>query len=413
MKRISILVVMLLACLVSVAWGQQPAGIPHFGKYGIPSDRTLNTIPQSGTASNPSSNAQVPVAEKVRFYDLGTYPGGIWALTIDVNDFGVAVGWGDVPPSGYVHPIAVPLQGPNAGNWFDLGTLGGDESAFGGQCTGVANNGMIVGNAAIKGGDFVHAFAWTPNSGMVDIGTLADRGDTFSSAWEVNKSGTLIVGFSGSGYFGEAQDTLPVVWTREVGGPRITWTIHKLDTEGFSTSLYWNATAVNDSGQIIGTAVNSEGNQIAVLWNPDPHGGWKTMQLHGTPDYPGAFPTDINDSGVIAATLGSLDQSSHVPALWKPVGPRRSAYKLTRLAFLTGFSEALGINDRGDIVGYSMKADGNSLATLWSARDPHSVEVLGFPGTWSWAIKVNNNRIAVGSYGSDTIPQNAAGWQFR
>lgn len=372
--------------------------------------------PNFSTTTNASVSAHATQAQNVRVYDLGHYPGGTWAEPRDINDLGVVVGFGDVPPNGYTHPIGVPLFGPNGGNWFDLGTLGGERTDDEVMCMGIAGTGMIVGHTAITGNYYVNAFAWTPKSGMVDIGTLVDRGDTFSLAFAVNKAGTLIVGWSASAYYGP--DSLPVVWTPKVtwGGPTTTWNIHKLDTEGFDGVSWYSATAVNNLGQIIGEATNSDGVEIAVLWNPDPVRGWKIMQLPVTPDYPNAYPSDLNNKGEIVGYVAAPDYSTWFPALWKPVGPRRSAYNLTQLTSLTGSqqggAEANGINDPGDIVGDSYDANGNDIATLWRTRDPNSIEVLGFPGTWNFALKVNDNRVAAGAYGSDTIPENVAAVQF-
>jgi probable HAF family extracellular repeat protein len=309
--------------------------------------------------------------------------------------------------------------------WFDLGTLGGDRTDMKVMCMGVADTGMIVGHAAIKVGDIVHAFAWTPKSGMTDIGTLANlgySGYSWSLAYGVNKAGTLIVGWSGDGWF--AEDTLPVVWTPKVvwtsGVPTTTWNIQKLDTKGFEQASYWYATSVNDFGQIIGTATNSDGVEIAVLWNPVPgRNEWKIMQLPVSSDYPNAWPDNINDKGEIVGAVASSDGSTALPALWQKKSPSENIWNLTLLATPPGspYSEAMGINDRGDIVGYSYDANWNTFAAQWSAKDPAFVRLLGFPGAgspgaWSWAFKVNDNRIAVEAYGSDTILENVAAVQF-
>jgi len=297
--------------------------------------------------------------------------------------------------------------------------LGGDRTDGEVMCMGVADTGLIVGHSAISGGEIIHAFAWTRKSGMVDIGTLG--GDSnFSLAYNVNKSGTLIVGWSSNQWFGAA--SLPVVWTPKFvwgpHGPATTWKIQELDTTGFEGATGWYATAVNDFGQIIGTATTADGVQIAVLWNPLPGGkGWKIMQLPLPPDDPNAAPSDINNRGEIVGYCAAADWSVYFPALWKPMVPRRSVYDVTRLMTLTGsdqgWGEANGINDVGDIVGDCYDANFNWFATRYSTQDPSFIKVLGFPGTWSWAVGVNNDHIAVGSYGSDTISENTVAVKFK
>ena len=64
-------------------------------------------------------------------------------------------------------------------------------------------------------------------------------------------------------------------------------------------------------------------------------------------------------------------------------------------------------------MGDSLDANFNDFAARWSTKDPSFIEVLGFPGTVSFALKVNDSRIAVGAYGSETIPENVAAVQFR
>ena len=179
-------------------------------------------------------------AQQVKVSDLGHYPGGTWADPRDINNFGLAVGYGDLP-DGYTRPLGVSVFGPRAGKWFDLGTLGGTATGWEEGVISVSDTGMIVGHSAFRDNDRAHAFVWTEKSGMVDLGTLADIGyPTYNSsyAYGVNKQGTLIVGWSGvEESCITCAPTLPVVWTPSVvwrNGQAVTrWTMQKLDTGGF------------------------------------------------------------------------------------------------------------------------------------------------------------------------------------
>ena len=66
----------------------------------------------------------------------------------------------------------------------DLGTLGGDSTAF-----AVNNSGQVVGVSDISGNR--HAFSWTRQGGMVDLGTL-------EMGRFVEMLGRLYVAYSGS-----------------------------------------------------------------------------------------------------------------------------------------------------------------------------------------------------------------------
>jgi len=353
----------------------------------------------------------------VRVYDVGHYPGGTWAEVRGINDSGLVVAWGDIP-QGWTRPIGVPLKGRNAGEWFDLGTLGGERNDFMVMCMGVADTGMIVGHAALPGGTLplqepVHGFVWTAKAEMVDLGTLPGV-RTWSLAYNVNRNGTIIVGWSSSGWF--SIDSLPVVWTpkKGPGGLATAWRIQTLDMTGFEDLVQWYATNVNNSGQITGTAASADfSRQVGFLWNPLPgRRGWEIMALPVTPEFPNAYANDVNEKGEVVGFVAAADWSTMLPAVWKPANPGRTAYTVTTLATPPGvtppWAQASGINNAGDIVGWFFDAWWTPHAARWIAGDPGFAEELPFPGVWSFALDLNSNGVAVGSYGSETIPENVA-----
>jgi len=295
------------------------------------------------------------------------------------------------------------------------------------MCMGVADNGMIVGHAPIADNVTIHAFAWTRDTLMVDIGTLTDlghRGYHFSLAYGTNKSGTLIVGWSATGY-GTA-DSLPVVWTpRSVwqrGSWSTVWQIQKLETAGFKGSTKWTAEFATDFGQIIGSANDSNGMPFGVVWNPMPNGDWKISRLPGfSADFPGVAPSDINNLGQIVGDVVAADGSTSFPALWTPK-PWGKGYVVTMLPTLAGYQQIYGdgegINDRGDIVGGSYDVNGNYLVTLWRWKDSQYVPIAlptpsgNFNLYYSWATKINNEGVITGSYAADTVPENTVAWKL-
>jgi hypothetical protein len=355
--------------------------------------------------------------------NVGQYPFGTWASLYDVNDSGVAMGWGDV--NGDIRIVGVSLFGPNAGKWFETGVSSNDD--WNGEGGGIASNCMIVGSVAGNYG-YARAYAWTAGyRAGTDLGTL--RGDSGSAAIAVNHGGTLIVGVS----YGDSGST-PVVWTPEVesnhGQPVATWKIQKLPTGGLDrlgqvwqgvTLNWWGGWGVNDLGQIVGDAWSDNYDEIAVIWNPLPRGqGWTIQQLPhqstvGVHKYTEALA--INNQGDIAGdvNLGENwcdDVCTDLPALWRMESPQANTWKLIEPATLSGAPEGwntvCGINDVGDVVGISVDADGNSHATRWLVTNPSKPKVIGFPGDWSQAYQVNKSRIAVGSYSSGGGPYQPA-----
>jgi len=369
-------------------------------------------------------------AQQNKVWELGTYPNGTWAVMGDINNFGLAVGQGDLP-DGSTHSLAVSLFGPRAGKWIDLGTLGGTASGWEEGLITVSDTGMIVGHSATTDQNRVHAFVWTEKPGMVDLGTLADIGyPIYNSSYAsgVNKQGALIVGWSGVEESCLAcAPTLPVVWTPSVvwknGGPVTRWKIHKLDTTGFDEMTFWFAWAVNDSGQIVGEASNSEGMFVGVLWTPLQNGKWKLTKLPAVSDYPESEPFNINDRGEITGDIEPADFSVWIPAYWEPHDPLRKTYSPPiMVAMPEGVTNCYtdGINELGDMTGECWNDDGSiDRPVRWTTKNLTFSEILTSPGDWGWSFRVNDSRIAVITYGggnkcpADTYISCGGAVQFR
>ena len=111
--------------------------------------------------------------------DLGTL-GGDHSDVLAVNDQGQVVGWSQTFSSGPNHAILW-----ENGMMTDIGTLGGSE----GVATDINSLSQAVGRASIDRRT-QHAFLWTQEDGMVDLGTLP-RG-AFSWAHAINEAGWIV-----------------------------------------------------------------------------------------------------------------------------------------------------------------------------------------------------------------------------
>jgi probable HAF family extracellular repeat protein len=329
----------------------------------------------------------------------------------NINDLGVAVGMGDVPPLGLdgvgaTHLLAVNVLGSHSGEWTDLGSLGGTNYGWEEPLVQISNTGIVVGHSPTASG-YVHGALWTAKTGIVDLGTLADLGfSPYNSSYaaSINKFGTVIVGWSGVEQSCLlCAPTIPVAWTRSVtwknGVLATSWEIHALDTTGFDEMTYWYAWNVNDFGQIVGEGSNAAGDFVGVLWTPI-RGGWKLAKLPVAEGLPISEPFNINDRGEITGNLEPSDASVWLPAYWKPLNLLRTTYSPPIvLGMPEGFSSgyADGINEIGDMTG-ELWGEAGDQAFRWSTRRPAFSELIGI-GDWSWSFGVNNSRIAVVTYG--------------
>ncbi|HTS57934.1 MAG TPA: hypothetical protein VMH03_10315 [Terriglobales bacterium] len=360
----------------------------------------------------------------------GPYPGGTWAELYDINNAGVAMGWGDVP-GGDIRMIAVSLADPNHPKWFDSGVSSIEPWCCEGG--GISSTGVIVGHIQDANGEArAYAWRWTASGPVgVDLGTLPN--DNGSAAIAINNSGTLIVGNS---YRWNADQTswwaTPVAWTPAIqwhnGKPTVSWVIHGLPTGGLEQSgavfentvlNNWSGWGVNDLGQIVGDAWSDAYDEIAVIWNPKLDGkGWQIQQLPHQASSPA--PADfvytealsINNLGEISGDVSSDYWNTQPAVVWKRTSPMTSVWTLTVLATLsgtqTGSNVAYGINDQGNVLGVSMDANGNEFATLWRTKAHSNPFVIGFPGDYSRAMQENIFGLVVGRYSYGGGPVQAA-----
>jgi probable HAF family extracellular repeat protein len=289
--------------------------------------------------------------------DLGTLSGGNRSEAYGINDSGQVVGWAQVDGAAY-HAFLY-----SGGTMQDLGTFGGASS----QAYGINDSGQIVGWAQTSGGA-QHAFLYSGGS-MQDLG--------LGQAFGINDSGQAVgtsfaVGFNG------------------VGGNSVAY-------------------GINNNGQIVGGAITPDGAQHAFLFSG---GSMQDLGTIGTPYYdynPSSQAMGINDSGQIAGysdlNAGSAGILNH--AFLYGGGSGLVLQDLGTLGGVSGASEAFGINDSGQVVGFTSISGGADHAFVYSVGSMHDLNNL-IPSSSDWilteATAINNEGQIVG-YGDNPSGQ--------
>jgi probable HAF family extracellular repeat protein len=221
------------------AWAQHYTARPLNGGRQI----SVNGINDSGMSVGAAgisprsalfwqANTSTPV-------DLGNL-GGHYAEAFAINNLGQVVGYSELSDKSTHHAF---LWSSDTG-MHDLGALGG-----GSQANAINDHTEVVGGLF---GNTLHAFLWTQAGGMQDLGTL---GGSFSTANGISAAGHVVGTATRSGEnVGRA-----FIWTAQDG-------MKELDLGQASASQAW---AINDSDQVVGTFTNPQDNSFhAFLWSP-------------------------------------------------------------------------------------------------------------------------------------------------
>jgi hypothetical protein len=114
-------------------------------------------------------------------------------------------------------------------------------------------------------------------------------------------------------------------------------------TPGF---IAFNAAAMNEVGDVVGTSNDGTGAWVS-------RGGATAVLLPLPPGTEFAFANDINDAGVIVGSAGYSYPGYGWATVWTPDGS--GGYTIQQFGTLPGdiYSDALAVNNVGDIVGYS------------------------------------------------------------
>ena len=287
----------------------------------------------------------------------------------------------------------------------NLGSLAGVQPTV---AAAMNSSGQVVGYSYLSNASS-HAFLYTAGT-MIDLGTLP--GDSSSYATGINASGE-VTGFSvspsgyGRAFFysggtmfdlnagpGEpccAIQATAISDSGQVVGPAVT-----LDAGGI-TFLYAAGYLTNLSGALSGaSAINSTG-QIAGYCHSDPQGfGHACLYTGGVAFDLGALPLGnvsefvasgadgLNDNGQVVGWSGLLENPSHAFLY--------SAGNLLDLGTSDAGAAALGINNSGQVVGYL----GTSAFLFSAGVTTYLDDIVNVPDQLAEAVAINDSgQIAV------------------
>ncbi|MEY2541120.1 MAG: hypothetical protein QOI22_722 [Verrucomicrobiota bacterium] len=274
--------------------------------------------------------------------------------------------------------LAPTSQGSDAYIATDLGTLGGTIAA----AAAVNNSGQVVGYAYDVGNTNLHPVRFSgTGSNNKDLGGL--NGETTGSigrAYDINDAG-VIVGMADVNGFDH-----PVRFS----GTGTNNTQLDLANPGNNTA----ARAINQSGQIVGTALTStpDGSfRHATLFSDS--GNTDLGCLNGPTNGTFSIAYAINNTG---AAVGH--------SVWAGISGRATlfsggnAYDLGLLVNNPGYnSYAYSINDAGVIVGGGNLTSGSFHAIRYSGTGSNNVDLGTLGGTNSYAFAINNAGVVVGN----------------
>ena len=273
-----------------------------------------------------------------------------------------------------------------------------------------------------------HAYLWDPTTGIRDLGTLGDD----SQAYGVNDSGTVVgvyVPNDGRFYYHG------FVWTDATGMVDIG-----VPGGGDSDTAEVFCFAINNAGNVVGSARQVDGRQVAFFWSPADGfttlGGISTAADNGNVAYaindldqvtgnlvvqrrgiiyhafawsPGmAHPRDLGvvdggqySTGLAINNLGIIVGASLAPGeFFEPMRwTNKSGMTLIGMIPGTVFSQAQAINDAGQVVG--LDETGTSDLGFYTARGSGLKFLKGLGGQASVANAINQSGVIVG-YAEDT-----------
>lgn len=257
------------------------------------------------------------------------------------------------------HPVMWETETTNP---LDLGTLGGNT----GTAFRIHDSGRIVGwaDTSVEYG-LSHAFLYEGGN-MTDLGTLNTAAPEwnygYSLAYDVDSAGRVV----------------GVASTND-------WSFHAFLSDGTNgmTDLGTHpdhpgsegyASVINEKGTIAGHGYDAAvGGSYPMLWN-DASGNWVLLTM--LPGYPYGEFYDLNESDQMVGVMWNDEEEEHA-SIYDPANGVRDLNDLIPPDAGWLLTDASGINEQGQIVGYGMYEGAERAFLLSPVPLPPSIVLLG------------------------------------
>jgi probable HAF family extracellular repeat protein len=246
----------------------------------------------------------------------------------------------------------------------DLGTITGARNSV---ANAISPSGEVVGSDSVRNN--WTPFRWTSKAGMQGLPAF---GTIDTSAIAVNDSGEIVGDYYPNGISSPVQ---AFIWTPADG-------LQDLGTLGGNMAT---AAAINTSGQVVGSSTTASGSIHGFLWT----------QSGGMQDLGAFIPGAVNDAGIMAGGLAAAN-GEDTAAVWNK----------GRISILCP-GVALGINNRGQVVGLTSTVHTTQQAFIWNPGGGGVQLLPMLPGAvGSFAQGINNlGEVAGWSMTSDFFDQ--------